>query len=397
MHTQLKNTVIAFVVAASLPAILAPAASAVDPNEAECADAGRSAGVHVLSLTVEPNIEGQASRFTGEALLCGSNLGAGIEPAGYTSGSIVFPRIRTSRDDRTLFRPLVQSRCANPQYYNTEGEDDPAKRDCPSESGPYSLEEGQYLGSVGIGFSDAPHALYNDASYSDIYVQSGPDRGAVNTHCTPEAIACYVGTNHSLAKAGMTITSDGRGRNVLNIYPIQLLSGADSGLYYTRIGNSNEGLPINLCAYAGGPDARTCPSSGEWVQRNNAAAESTCNVGDWMYSMGWGVPAPADAWRYVRYYGGTRPVRLRGYGFQVRSDNNVLGGPRNVPGGSPYPCSPLTISSAAGAGGPRVAKSSGRGHSASKKLRKRASLKQRKRNGKGHKKSKKRTSRKRSH
>ncbi len=297
----------------AVTALAAGSAFAEDPQEENCI--GLGAGVKNIDLGVEPNTAGSASSFSGGVLLCGSDLGD--DPKGFKSGAIKMPWAKKGDLNKDASAPkfvqLVNTRCANPEHYNTEGGS--GKADCPAGTGPHSLEEGQYTGSVGMGIATQGNEISLDGSLSKIYVQKAPGTPEGNTHCTAAAIACYQGTDGVLGYADITVVKTPKipGKTVLdtytlNIHEIVLMVPLPLEVYYTRIGYPEDGKPLNLCAYAGAVNAVSCgsSSSGDWVQKNGPAAKAKCNALDWAL-MGW------------------MNETYDGVGFLVSTENNVSG------------------------------------------------------------------------
>lgn len=166
MSIRIKRAVLVTSFATVLQAVFISGAAAEDPQAEACR--GLGAGVKKIDLQVEPNTAGSVSSFTGGVLLCGSDLGR--EPKGFKSGSIKMPWARKgSRNENTAdprYVQLVQTRCANPKFFNTRGVS--SRRSCPEGSGPYSLEEGQYTGSVGMGISTGGGEIALDGALSKI-------------------------------------------------------------------------------------------------------------------------------------------------------------------------------------------------------------------------------------
>ncbi len=294
-------------------ALAAGPAFAEDPQAENCA--GLGSGAKEIDLNVEPNTAGSVSSFQGGVLLCGSDLGD--NPKGFKSGAIKMPWAKKGdwNEDASApkFVQLVQTRCANPEHYNTEGGS--GKADCPPGTGPHSLEEGQYTGSVGMGIATEGNEISLDGALSKIYVQKAPGTPEGNSHCTDDAIACYQGTDGVLGYADITVVKKPKipGTTVLdtytlNIHEIVLMVPLPLEVYYTRIGYPEDGKPLNLCAYAGDIEGDACgsPTSGDWVQKNGPVAKAKCNVLDWTL-MGW------------------MNKTYDGVGFLVTTENNVPG------------------------------------------------------------------------
>lgn len=302
MYSSFK-LLIALASAATVSAVLTASAVAVDPQAENCQ--GLGPGVRDIDLQVVPNTAGSVSSFTGGVLLCGSDLGP--SPKGFKSGEIELPwAVGGNYRDGYQSIKLIQPRCANPKFYRTEGE--ASGLNCPVNTGPYSLEEGQYIGSVGMGISTGGGEIALDGAVSKIYVQKAPGTPIGNTHCTIDAVVCYQGTDGALGYADMTIVRDTSGAvdtYKLNIHEIVLMVPLPVEVYYTRIGYPEDGKPLDLCRYAGDVNGSSCGASGssDWVQKNGPAERATCNVIDWMNNWSFGG----------------------GVGFVISTDNNVPG------------------------------------------------------------------------
>lgn len=256
-----------------------------DPQAEACT--GLGVGPKQIEVKVEPNTAGSASSLMASALLCGNDINKSdwTKSKGFLSGSITLP---SAKNKSGSVRSII-TRCANPANPSA----------CTSEP---DLNEGQYVGDVGMGVTLADGFINLSKVITKIYVNKAPDTPELsNDTCSAKAIACYqgedvIGTGYANmevikqskgqldAKTGKKLATE---RYTLVINKIKLKPDLEDlavqKVYYTRIGYPDQ--PVEMCTYAGAVNGDKCGSKAEdWVQKNGPKSHNSCDVADWLFA-----------------------------------------------------------------------------------------------------------------